>query len=58
MISSLPTGADPYLLLADIYESGAMRVEAARVYKEAADNENLHARDRSFFERKSQLMRR
>ena len=57
-ITAKPASADPYLLLADIYESGGMRVQAARVYKEAADNENLPARDRSFFERKSQLMRR
>jgi len=57
-IAAKPASADPYLLLADIYESGGMRVEAARVCKEASDNENLPARDRSFFERKSQLMRR
>ncbi len=57
-IAAKPASADPYLLLADIYESGGMRVEAARVYREAAENENLPARDRSVFERKSQLMRR
>jgi hypothetical protein len=35
-----------------------MRAEAAGVYREAAGNENLNARDRSVFERKSLLMRR
>jgi len=57
-IAAKPASADPYLLLADIYESGGMRVEAARVYKEAADNENLPARDRRRFEQKSQIMRK
>lgn len=57
-IAAKPAMADPYLLLGEIYESGGLRLEAARVYREAAGNENLNARDRSFFERKSQLMRR
>jgi hypothetical protein len=35
-----------------------MRLEAARVYREAAGNENLTARDRRLFERKSRLKRR
>ena len=57
-IAERPASADAYLLLADIYESGGMRLEAARVYKEAADNENLPARDRRRFEQKSQIMRK
>ncbi len=57
-ITAKPGTADPYLLLGDIYESDGMRLEAAQVYREAADNENLPARDRSYFERKSQPMRR
>jgi tetratricopeptide (TPR) repeat protein len=57
-IAAKPAAVDPYLLLGDIYESGGMRLEAARVYRQAADNEDLAAGDRSLFERKSQLMRR
>jgi len=57
-ITAKPATADPYLLLGDIYESGGMRPEAARVYREAAGNENLPARDRSYFEGKSQPLRR
>ena len=57
-IEAKPAMADPYLLLGDIYESGGMRAEAAGVYREAAGNENLNARDRSVFERKSLLLLR
>ena len=57
-IEAKPAMADPYLLLGDIYESGGMREEAAGVYREAAGNENLNARDRSVFERKSLLLLR
>jgi tetratricopeptide (TPR) repeat protein len=57
-IEAKPAMADPYLLLGDIYESGGMRAEAAGVYREAAGNENLSPRDRSVFERKSQLLLR
>ncbi len=57
VIASKPATVDPYLLLGEIYESDGKRMEAARVYKEAADNENLHRQDRSLFERKSQLIK-
>jgi Tfp pilus assembly protein PilF len=54
-IGTRPASADPYLLLADIYESGGMRAEAAGVYREAAGNENLSPRDRSWFGQKGRV---
>jgi len=47
-----------YLLLGEIYESWGLWLEAARVYWEAAGNENLSPRDRSVFERKGMLLLR
>jgi tetratricopeptide (TPR) repeat protein len=57
VIAIKPATADPYLLLGQIFESDGKRMDAARVYKEAADNENLARQDRSLFERKSKLMK-
>jgi len=57
VISTKPATVDPYLLLGKIYESDGKRMEAARVYKEAADNENLPSQDRRAFERKSQIQK-
>jgi tetratricopeptide (TPR) repeat protein len=57
VIAIEPATADPYLLLGHIYESDGKRMEAERVYKEASNNENLATQDRSFFERKSRLIK-
>jgi Tfp pilus assembly protein PilF len=57
VIATKPATADPYLLLGYIYESDGKRVEAAQVYKEASNNENLATQDRSLFERKSRLIK-
>jgi tetratricopeptide (TPR) repeat protein len=57
VITTKPAMADPYLLLGKIYESDGKRIDAARVYEEAADNENLARNERSLFGRKSKLMK-
>jgi tetratricopeptide (TPR) repeat protein len=57
VIETKPAAADPYLLLGTIYESEGKRKEAAHVYKEASGNENLAARDRDAFERRSRLIK-
>ena len=57
VITTKPAMADPYLLLGKIYESDGKRMDAARVYEEAADNENLARNERSLFGRKSKLMK-
>lgn len=57
VILNKPAAVDPFLLLGNIYESEGKRMEAARVYEEAADNENLTRQDRSLFERKRRLMK-
>jgi Tfp pilus assembly protein PilF len=56
VIANEPAMADPFLLLGYIYESEGKQMEAARVYEEAADNENLTRQDRSLFERKRRLI--